>query len=211
MRTHPTWLYGYGRSALRRCAAAALFSLVFLAACAQPDRDNPKTIILGHAMHVTHPVAIAMEHMAERVGELSGGELVVRTYPGGLLGGERELLELAQIGTIGMTKVSSAALENIVPPVQVFSLPYLFHDNDHLWGVLEGEIGRALLDVGAAYRLQGLAYYDAGWRSFYTIGRPILTPADLAGLKIRVQPSIMAMTLVRDLGGEPPPNAYGGL
>lgn len=162
-------------------------------------------------MHVTHPVAIAMESMAERVEELSGGQLIVQTYPGGQLGGERELLELVQIGTIELAKVSGAALENIVPDIRVFSLPYLFRDNDHLRTVLDGSIGQELLDSGGPYQLQGLAYYDAGWRSFYTIGRPIMTPADLAGLKIRVQPSIMAMALIRRFGGSPTPLAYGEL
>jgi tripartite ATP-independent transporter DctP family solute receptor len=195
----------------RFCALAVLLGFAVLPGCSSADASAPKLIVLGHAMHVTHPVAVAMAFMAERVEELSGGSLVMQIYPGSQLGGERELLELAQIGTIGMTKVSGAALENIVPPVQVFSLPYLFQDDEHMRRVTDGAIGRELLDAGEQYRLKGLAYYDAGWRSFYTIGRPILTPADLAGLKIRVQPSIMAMSLIRHFGGSPTPLAYSEL
>jgi tripartite ATP-independent transporter DctP family solute receptor len=192
-------------------AMPALLALLALPACSTAETSDAKTIVLGHAMHVTHPVSIAMAHMADRVAELSDRRLLVKIYPGAQLGGERELLELVQIGTVGMTKVSGAALENIVPPIQVFSLPYLFRDNEHLRAVTDGEIGRELLDAGEPYRLKGIAYYDAGWRSFYTIARPILTPQDLAGMKIRVQPSVMAMTLIRHLGGSPTPLAYSEL
>lgn len=188
------------------CASAA----AMLAACS-PQDGGRISLILGHAMHVTHPAAVAMAFMADRVAELSGGSLTIEIYPAGQLGGEREALELTQIGAISMTKVSGAALENIVPPIGVFSLPYLFRDDEHMRRVVDGEIGRELLAAGEAYRLKGLAYYDAGWRSFYSVGRPILTPADLAGLKIRVQPSIMAMALIRHLGGSPTPLAYSEL
>jgi tripartite ATP-independent transporter DctP family solute receptor len=188
--------------------------LVLLAGCGAEDRraeTQSRTIVLAHAMHVTHPVAVGMAFMAERLEELSDGRIQVRIYPGSQLGGERELLELVQMGAVGMTKVSGAALENIVPPIQVFSLPYLFRDDEHMRRVIDGPLGEELLAAGEPYQLKGLAYYDAGWRSFYTINRPILTPQDLAGLKIRVQPSIMAITLVRHLGGSPTPLPYGEL
>jgi tripartite ATP-independent transporter DctP family solute receptor len=162
-------------------------------------------------MHVTHPVAVGMAFMGERLHELSNGQMQVRIYPGSQLGGERELLELVQMGTVGLTKVSGAALENIVPPIRVFSLPYLLRDDAHMRAVMDGPVGAELLATGEPYQLKGLAYYDAGWRSFYTVRRPILTPPDLAGLKIRVQPSMMAMTLIRHLGGSPTPLSYGEL
>lgn len=173
--------------------------------------NRQKTIVLAHAMHLTHPVTIAMDRMAKYVEEYSGGQLKIQIYPTGQLGGERELLELVQIGTIGMTKISGAVLENIVPPIQAFSLPYLFRDDEHIEKVLWGEVGEALLLEGEKYMLKGLAYYDAGQRSFYTKDRPIMTPEDLAGMKIRVQPSVMAMNLIRSFGGSPTPLSYGEL
>jgi tripartite ATP-independent transporter DctP family solute receptor len=192
-----------------------LFSVTLafvLQACGSSDSDNDqKTIILAHAMHLTHPVTIGMERMAELVDEYSGGQLKVEIYPTGQLGGERELLELVQIGAIGMTKISGAVLENIVPPIQAMSLPYLFRDEQHFENVLWGEVGRELLLEGEKYRLRGIAYYDAGMRSFYSVDRPINTPADLAGMKIRVQPSVMAINLIRAYGGSATPLAYGEL
>ena len=154
---------------------------------------------------------IAMERMAELVDEKSNGQLKIEIYPTGTLGGERELLELVQIGTIGMTKISGAVLENIVPEMQVMSLPYLFRDDQHFENVLWGDIGRDLLLEGEKYQLRGIAYYDAGMRSFYSVDRPIDTPDDLAGMKIRVQPSVMAINLIRSYGGAATPLAYGEL
>jgi tripartite ATP-independent transporter DctP family solute receptor len=188
-----------------------LFVFILIYGCAARQQGDQKTIILAHAMHATHPVTLGMNYMADRLEEISDGRLVIKTYPTSQLGGERELLELVQIGTVGITKVSGAALENIVPAARVFSLPYLFRDEDHYRKVVDGEIGREILDAGSEYRLKGIAYYDAGFRSFYTINRPIMTPDDLRGLKIRVQPSVMAINLIRAYGGSATPLAYGEL
>ncbi len=179
--------------------------------CDRNGEQETKTIILAHAMHLTHPVSVAMEHMAEFVEEYSGGRLNIEIYPTGQLGGERELLELVQIGTVGMTKVSAGSLENIVPDMRVFSLPYLFRDEEHMANVLWGEVGEELLETGTKYRLKGIAYYDAGSRSFYSVDRPIYTPDDLLGLKIRVMPSTMATMLIRTYDASPTPLAYGEL
>lgn len=175
------------------------------------ENSSQKTLILAHAMHATHPVTIGMEYMTERLEELSGGDFVIKTFPAGQLGDERVLLELVQIGAISMTKISGAVLENIVPPVRVFGLPYLFRDDEHYRQITEGEIGKALLESGTKYQLKGLAYYDAGWRSFYTKNRPVTTPGDMNGMKIRVQPSAMAIDLIHTYGGSATPLAYGEL
>jgi tripartite ATP-independent transporter DctP family solute receptor len=189
-----------------------LISLLIFPGCRSSDSDDGvKTITLAHAMHLTHPVTIGMERMAELVEEYSDGQMRIEIYPTGQLGGERELLELVQIGTIGITKISGAVLENIVPAFQALSLPYLFRDDEHFENVLWGEVGEQLLMEGERYQLRGIAYYDAGMRSFYSVDRPINTPDDLAGMKIRVQPSIMAMNLIRAYGGSATPLAYGEL
>ncbi|MEX0770707.1 MAG: TRAP transporter substrate-binding protein [Balneolaceae bacterium] len=191
-----------------------LLTMTLISGCdrAGQNEEGPKTIILAHAMHLTHPVSVAMERMAEYVEENSNGELLIKIYPTQQLGSERELLELVQIGTIGMTKISGAVLENIVPAIRAFSLPYLFRDDEHMEKVLwEHELGEELLLEGEKYQLRGIAYYDAGERSFYTKDRPINSPDDLAGMKIRVQPSVMAMNLIRTFGGSPTPLSYGEL
>src|SRR5690625_2030262 len=132
-----------------------------------------RTVKLAHGLDVSHPVHKAMVRMAELVDEKSGGDLQIDIYPSQQLGSERETLELLQIGSVDMTKVSAAVLENFVPRFRVFSLPYLFRDTQHYYHTLDGEIGEELLLAGQEYWLRGLTYYDAGQRSFYTqeIGR----------------------------------------
>lgn len=188
-----------------------LFLLIFLGCNNSDSERDQKTIILAHAMHLSHPVSVAMDRMAELLDQYSDGNLKLEIYPTGQLGGERELLELVQFGTIGMTKVSAGSLENIVPEMRVFSLPYLFRNSDHMANVLWGEVGEDMLETGTKYKLKGIAYYDAGSRSFYTKDTPISSPDDLSGMKIRVMPSAMATKLIRTLNASPTPLAYGEL
>ncbi|HVS14791.1 MAG TPA: TRAP transporter substrate-binding protein [Thermoanaerobaculia bacterium] len=178
--------------------------------CAGPASDA-KTLTLAHGLDVTHPVHRAMEHLAARLAELSGGALRAEIFPGEQLGSERECLELLQIGSVAMTKVSASVLESFAPAFAVFNVPYLFRDRAHETAVLEGPIGRELLLSAERFRLRGLAYYDAGSRSFYTRARPIRHPDDLAGLKIRTQESPSAIRMVQLLGGSPTPISWGEL
>jgi tripartite ATP-independent transporter DctP family solute receptor len=152
-----------------------------------------------------------MEFLAERVAEQSRGTMRIDIYPSEQLGTERQALELLQIGSLGMTKVSAAVLENFAAPFEVLSLPYIFASEAHKWAVLEGPIGAELLLSAVKSRLRGLCFYDAGNRSFYTKDRPILVPADLRGLKIRTQESATAMRMVTELGGSATPIAWGEL
>jgi len=170
-----------------------------------------KIIKMGHAQVVSHPVHQAMVFLGKRLEEKSGGKIKVKVYPNQQLGTERELLELLQIGSVGMTKVSAASLEAFSPEISVLGLPYLFRDDSHITQVLEGEIGKELLLSTEKYWLRGLCFYDAGKRSFYSKTKPIATPADLAGLKVRVQESKMAINMVRGMGGSPTPVSYGEL
>jgi tripartite ATP-independent transporter DctP family solute receptor len=152
-----------------------------------------------------------MVHMADRLAEVSGRRMRVEIHPSGQLGEERELIEMLQIGSLAMTKVSASPLESFVPEMAVFSIPYVFRNEEHLWRVLDGEIGRGLLVAGERYYLRGLCYYDAGPRSFYTTGTAVRTPDDLSGLKIRVQKSITSTRMVRTLGGSATPIDWGEL
>ena len=186
------------------------FLIFNLTGCGEVVKEQ-KTIRLAHALSTSHPVHQGMVRMAELVDEKSEGKLQITIFPSQQLGSEREALELLQIGSIGMTKVSSAALENFVPELRVYSLPYLFKDEQHILNVLNGEIGKELLLAGEDYWLRGLTYYDAGQRSFYTKDRPIETPEDLQGLKIRVMESQMAVSMVNELGGSPTPISWGEL
>jgi len=190
-----------------RLLCAALASVLVLTACQQTQ--DTKIIRMAHGLDVTHPVHLAIKHMDEQLRTLSGGSMQIDIYPSGQLGSERELIELLQIGSLGMTKVSASPLESFVPEMKIFSIPYVFNDNDHLWRVLNGDIGKGLLHATQKYRIRGMAYYDAGSRSFYSCKKPIYEPGDLAGMKIRVQKSQTSIDMVAALGGAATPISWG--
>ena len=169
-----------------------------------------RVLRLAHGLDVQHPVHKAMEFMAEEVSERSGGSLKVVIYPSEQLGNEKECIEALQLGYLAMTKISTGAMESFVPDFKIFGIPYLFRDSEHFWKVCNGQIGKDLLAAGESVRLKGLCYYDAGARSFYA-GKPINTPADLAGLKVRVMSSPMAFDMVSAMGGSPTPISWGEL
>ena len=170
-----------------------------------------RVIKLGHGLPTSHPVHEAMVFFAERVQEKSSGALRVDIHPNEQLGTERECIELLQIGVLGITKVSASVLEGFVSSYAVLSLPYIFRDEEHRFAVLDGDIGQRLFLSGESVGLRGLAYYDAGSRSFYTKDRPVAHPTDLRGLKIRTQESTLAMDTIRLLGGSATPIAWGEL
>lgn len=173
--------------------------------------DDRRILKLAHGLDPSHPVHRAMQHMARIVDERSGGKMWIDIYPSGQLGTERECIELVQIGSLAMTKVSSSVMEGFAPAFKVLSLPYLFRDAEHRFKVLDGEIGQKLLLETERFRIRGLVYLDAGSRSFYTKDRPILTPSDLAGKKIRVQESATSLRMIQALGGSATPIAWGEL
>lgn len=175
------------------------------------DNQKIKTLKLAHGLDVKHPVHKALEHMRDNLKRLSAGTMAVEIYPNGQLGSEKDMLELLQIGSLAITKVSSSPIESFVPEMKVFSIPYVFRDEEHLWKVLDGPIGKRLLQAGEKVYLRGLAYYDSGSRSFYTRDKPIYTPEDLKGLKIRVQKSQTSVRMVEALGGAATPISFGEL
>ncbi len=187
---------------------AFLFAILFTN-CNQTKKH--RTIKLAHGLDVNHSVHKAMVKMGEDLAKLSEGKMELEIYPSQQLGTERECLELLQIGSLDMTKVSAGIMENFAPKMKIFGLPFLFRDRAHSFQVLDGPIGKQLLDEGEKYWLKGLGYYDAGSRSFYTKEKPVNSPEDLVGLKIRVMESVTAMDMVRSLGGSPTPISWGEL
>ncbi len=186
-----------------------LVTSIILICCS--DKSNVRVIKLAHSLDTKHPVHKAMVFMAERLEEKSNGLMKIDIYPGSQLGSERELIELLQMGIIGITKVSSATLENFVPSARIFGMPYIFRDHEHYWRVLKSDVGKKILLDCEDYWLRGLGYYDAGSRSFYTKEKHVLTPDDLTGLKIRVMKSQISVETIQTLGGSATPIVWGEL
>ncbi|MDP5040269.1 MAG: TRAP transporter substrate-binding protein [Paraglaciecola sp.] len=191
-------------------ACTALVVLIsMLSACSKTD--DTVILRLGHSLDTQHTVHKAMVYLGQRLDFYSEGKMKVIIYPSSQLGSEREMVELLQIGSLAMTKVSASPLEGFVPEMQLFSIPYVFRDREHFWTVLNSELGKSLLKGTEKVRLKGLGYYDAGSRSFYTTDTPVHTPADLKGKKIRVLNSPTAVKTVQALGGAATPVSWGEL
>lgn len=190
--------------------ASVLFAFISAGGAGETGPDG-RVLKMAHALDPTHPVHLAMEWMAEDLKERSGGLLEIAVFPSGQLGAESDTIEQVQQGALAMAKTSTATMEQFVPEMALFGLPYLFRDEAHYWNVLRGEIGKELLESGVGQGMRGLVYYDSGSRSFYTIDAPILSPDDLRGEKIRVLRSKMAMDMISQLGGSPTPIPWGEL
>ena len=188
-----------------------LFTFFVFGLIACNTEENKRVIRLGHGLDITHSVHKAMLKADEVLNEISKGKMRIQIYPNQQLGSERDCLELLQIGSLDMAKVSGAVMENFAPKLKIFGLPFLFDSKEHLFKVLDGPIGKELLNEGEQYWLKGMGFYDSGSRSFYSRERPVMQPEDLKGLKIRVQESISAFEMVKQLGGSPTPISWGEL
>jgi len=182
--------------------------LFFNGAC--QEKKGKRVIKLAHGLNTQHPVHKAMVFMADRVKEKSNGKLELEIYHSEQLGSESQCLELLQIGSLGITKVSTGVMEGFAPSYKVLGLPYIFRSKQHMYKVEDGSIGKRILKDGEKAWLRGLCFFDAGSRSFYT-KKPIEEPKDLEGLKIRVMPSITASKMVSALGAIPRPISFGEL
>ena len=180
-----------------------------LASCKK--ESGKKRLYLAHNSSQTHPVHKGVLVFKQVLETKSEGSLQVKIFPDSQLGSEREVLELLQIGSVAATKVSAATLSNFVPEYNILGIPYLFKSHKHKFTVLEGEIGKSILEKGSKFWLRGLCYYDAGSRSFYTSKKPIRTPDDLIGMKIRVMNNQMAINMVNAMGGSATPLSYSEL
>jgi len=188
------------------CIAAAMF-----AGCKKNNALRPEVVLkLAHALDITHPVHKGMVYMAEKVWEKSGGRMKVEIYPSEQLGTEKECIEAIQLGYLAITKTSTAPMEGFVSKMKIFGIPYLFRDSEHFWKALKSPAGKEVLWAGQSKGLRGLCYYDAGARSFYS-KKAINSPADLKGMKVRVQNSIMSIKMIQAMGGSPTSIPFGEL
>ncbi|OCA54047.1 TRAP transporter substrate-binding protein [Photorhabdus namnaonensis] len=168
------------------------------------------TLKLSHNHNRDHAVHKAMSQFADEVRQKTNGDVRIRIYPDAQLGNQRESMELMQNGALDLVKSNAAELEAFSPAYSAFNLPYLFRDTAHYEKIKNGEIGKEILTSSKNRGFIGITYYEAGARSFYA-KKPIRTPEDLKGMKIRVQPSPTAISMVKNLGGNPTPLAYGEL
>lgn len=199
-------LSGAARRALC-CAASALLAAGLLAPTSAGS--SARDFRAADTQAEDYPTVQALIYMDKLVAEKTGGRHRIKVFHSRQLGEEKETIEQTRVGAIDVNRTNVAPLGSFVPLVNVLTMPFLFHSIDHLHKVLDGPIGQELLDRLEPYGFVGLAYYDSGARSIYNSVRPIRTPADLKGLKVRVQQSDLMVSMLRALGAEPVELPYG--
>lgn len=173
----------------------------------EPEQEQI-TLRLAENQPEDYPTTIGDKEFARLVEEKTDGRIKIEVYAGGQLGDEKSVIEQVQLGSIELARVNVAPLTEFSEDIGVLTLPYLFDNEEHMWDVLNGEIGDELLATLEESNMIGLAYYDSGKRSFYNSKRLVTKPEDLEGLKIRVQQSEMFVDLVEALGASATPMAY---
>lgn len=156
-----------------------------------------------------YPTVEAVRAMGAALKEQSKGKLGVKVFPSGALGSERDTIEQLKIGGLDMMRINAAPLNNIVPETIAISMPFVFRSTQHMRQVLDGPIGDEILAAMEAQGMVGLAFYDSGARSVYTVKQPVKSLADMKGLKIRVQQSDLFVAMIEALGANATPMPYG--
>lgn len=157
-----------------------------------------------------YPTTLAARYFASLVDEESHGRIKINVYGNGALGEELEVLDQVRYGGIDFARLSLAVLSKVYPEGEVLQLPYLYRDGEHMWHVLDGDIGDAFLQGVEPHGLIGLCWFDAGARSFYT-REPVKNLEDIQGKMIRVQESKQMEELVRTLGANPVQLPFGSV
>ena len=157
-----------------------------------------------------HAYALGAKEFARLVKDGSGGEVIVKVYAGGQLGkGERELLEGLQLGTIHLAVTATGPVSNFSPSMGVVDLPFLFTSPEHVDKVLDGRVGRELLDDLESASITGLSFFENGFRNFTNSRRPLRRPGDFKGLKFRTMENPVHLASVRELGAQAVPMSWG--
>jgi len=166
------------------------------------------TFKLAQASSVTHPNQAGYRLMAELMSEKTDGEILIKVFGGGVLGGERDANEGCQMGTIDITDTSAGPLENFVPMMGVLSLPFLFEDTAHFKKFKESKVAEELLASCEEYGLKGLGFNSPVFREPINSECPINTPEDFKGLKIRLMEAPIHLDTYAAMGASPTPIAY---
>jgi tripartite ATP-independent transporter DctP family solute receptor len=163
----------------------------------------------GWNIHVAgYPNTVALDKFAELLKEKSGGKMTLKMYHAGTLGSQPDAIEQVRLGGLEIANFSLGPLGPIVPEANVVSLPFIFKNTDHVWRVLDGKAGDMIRAGMEKKGLVSLAWFDGGSRSFYNSKRPIKTPADVEGMKVRVMSNDLYSGMISALGGNPSPMAF---
>jgi tripartite ATP-independent transporter DctP family solute receptor len=156
-----------------------------------------------------YPTVLAVRHMGELIAKATNGKHSVKVFAKSALGAEKDTIEQTKLGALAMTRVNVAPMNNICPATMVPTMPFLFRSTEHMRKVLDGAIGDEILKDCEAQGFIGLAFYDSGSRSIYSVKKPVKSIADTKGMKIRVQQSDLWVALMGAMGANATPMPFG--
>ena len=154
-----------------------------------------------------YPNTVALDQFAKEVGETT--DINIQMFHGGVLGSQPDAIEQVRNAGLEVGQFNLGPMGPIIPTTNVVSLPFIFNDVDHMFRAMDGDVGKIFEEAMAAEGIVPLAWYDAGARSFYNAERPIMTPADVEGLKVRVMNNDLFVDMIAQLGGNATPMAFG--
>jgi tripartite ATP-independent transporter DctP family solute receptor len=174
--------------------------------------DNDGIVLTAADVHVAgYPTVNAVSFINDELAREFPGLISLRLYHSGQLGAEKDTIDLARIGGLALTRVHSSVLNSSIPATRILSMPYVFESTQHMRSAFDGPFGEEILAACEARGLIGLAIYDSGSRNFYNARRPVETPQDLRGLKLRVPQSDIFMESIAALGASPTPLSYSAV
>ncbi len=191
------------RNVMKIGAAAAV--LVMAGAVSAPAIAQQKLVLKATDVHpLGYPTVEAVVRMGKKLEAATNGRLSIQMYPSMQLGGEKEMIEQAQIGALAFARISVGPMGPVVPELNVFNLPFMFRDTAHMEKVIDGPIGDEMLKKlsdSPNANLIGICWMNAGTRNVYNSKKPIRTIADLKGLKIRMMGNPVFVDSMNALGG----------
>src|SRR5215468_1746341 len=191
------------KARIASATAAVLFAAAAFAS--GPALAQSKVVLKASDVHpLGYPTVEAVVRMGKKLEAATSGRLSVQMYPSMQLGGEKEMIEQAQVGALAIARISVGPMGPLVPELNVFNLPFVFRDAGHMEKVIDGPIGDSLLKKISDHPtagLIGLAWMNGGSRNVYNSKRPIKSPDDLKGLKIRMMGNPIFVDTMNSLGG----------
>lgn len=188
----------------------AVTSMTLMGCSNEADASKATVLRVAHVQGEEHPQHLAMVEFEKYVEANTNGAIDVQIFPNELLGPQRQSVELAQTGAVDIVVASVGLLEAFEPRYTVFNLPYLFDDRDHFFEVMDDDsIMDPMFNATEQSGFIGLTWFDAGTRNVYTVKKPVVTPEDMKGMKIRVQQSPVNLALITALGASPTPMSFG--
>ena len=187
---------------------ASILAVAMSVALASTQASAQTELRMAYTQNTSDTHHLAAERFRDRVAELTNGEITISLHPGGELGKDPDLLEGVRLGTIDIAEAGNPFFTRFEPALNAMDIPFLFQDNDHVYRVIDSETGDKLLASLEKHNMKGLVFMEIGFRNLTNNVRPVRTPDDVEGLKIRTTPNPAHVQAFEILGASPTPMPF---